>query len=159
MSNDFCPECGTSHLTRFEGEIFTVEHKGAVLQVEAVSGWRCGHCGEVMFDPASAARYAEAGDILVLAARKKEGQRLRRIRKKLHLSQVRAASLTGGGHNAFSRYESGEIVPLAAITNLFTLLDRHPELIQELDEQQPVNVSTAETSKRRGRIRAEVCVD
>lgn len=158
MSNDFCAECGTPHPARFEGEAFTVEHKGAGLRVEGMSGWRCGPCGEIMFDPASATRYAEAGDTLVLAARREEGQRLRRIRRKLHLSQVRAASLTGGGHNAFSRYESGEIVPLAAVTNLFTLLDRHPELIRELYEQ-PADVPTAEASKRRGRVGAEACAD
>ena len=35
------------------------------------------------------------------------------------------AELTGGGHNAFSRYERGEAAPLPAVVNLFRLLDRH----------------------------------
>jgi HTH-type transcriptional regulator / antitoxin MqsA len=43
-----------------------------------------------------------------------------------------AARLTGGGHNAFSRYERGEAVPLPAVVNLFRLLDKHPELLKDL---------------------------
>jgi len=43
-----------------------------------------------------------------------------------------AAKLTGGGHNAFSRYERGEATPLPAVMNLLRLLDRHPELLKEL---------------------------
>lgn len=53
---------------------------------------------------------------------------LRRVRIKLGLTQRAAAELTGGGHNAFSRYENGQ----AAVVNLFTLLDHHPELLHEL---------------------------
>ena len=61
-----------------------------------------------------------------------ESRELRRVRHKLHLSQAAAARLTGGGHNALSRYEHGQVVPMSATTNLFKLLDRHPELINEL---------------------------
>lgn len=47
------------------------------------------------------------------------------------LSQVAAARLTGGRHNAFSRYERGEGVPLPVVMNLFRLLDKHQELLKE----------------------------
>ncbi len=57
---------------------------------------------------------------------------LARIRKKLKLTQLEAARITGGGPNAFSRYERGIARPLPAVTNLFRLLDRHPELLKEL---------------------------
>ncbi|MDP2254250.1 MAG: type II toxin-antitoxin system MqsA family antitoxin, partial [Thiobacillus sp.] len=53
-------------------------------------------------------------------------------RKKLKLTQQEAAILTGGGKNAFSRYERGEARPLAAVVNLFKLLDKHPELLKEI---------------------------
>ncbi|EQD62953.1 XRE family transcriptional regulator, partial [mine drainage metagenome] len=61
-----------------------------------------------------------------------EAAMLRSIRKRLGLSQKAAAELTGGGHNAFSRYERGEARPMPAVINLFSLLDRHPELLAEL---------------------------
>ena len=59
---------------------------------------------------------------------------LARIRKKLKVTQVEAARITGGGPNAFSRYERGKARPLPAVTNLFRLLDRHPELLNELQD-------------------------
>ncbi len=61
-----------------------------------------------------------------------QAEELNRIRKKLKLTQKQAALLTGGGHNAFSRYERGESKPLPAVVNLFRLLGRHPELLDEL---------------------------
>ena len=61
--------------------------------------------GEVEFDAKSARNYTAAGDELVLGERARQSQEIRRIRRKLGLSQTAAARLTGGGHNAFSRYE------------------------------------------------------
>ena len=119
-------------MTRFENETFTIEHAGMTATVEALSGWRCEACGEVEFDAASAHRYATAGDELVLRERAQQSKEIRRIRRKLGLSQVAAARLTGGGHNAFSRYERGEAAPLPAVIHLFRLLDKHPELLKEL---------------------------
>jgi HTH-type transcriptional regulator/antitoxin MqsA len=97
-----------------------------------LSGWRCAACDEVEFDPDSAHRYAEAGDELVRAERERQAREIRRVRRKLGLSQAAAARLTGGGHNAFSRYERGEVTPMPAVVNLFRILDRHPELLKEL---------------------------
>ncbi len=62
----------------------------------------------------------------------KEASELLRIRKKLKLTQQEAAMLTGGGRNAFSRYERGKAKPLQSVTNLFKLLDNHPDLLDEI---------------------------
>jgi HTH-type transcriptional regulator/antitoxin MqsA len=40
--------------------------------------------------------------------------------------------IAGGGHNAFSRYETGAAQPVAGVVHLFTLLARHPELLDEV---------------------------
>jgi HTH-type transcriptional regulator / antitoxin MqsA len=128
-----CLSCDTRKgMSRFEGETFTIEHAGMTATVEGLSGWRCKGCGEIEFDADSARRYAAAGDELVLRDREQQSKELRRIRRKLGLSQVAAARLTGGGHNAFSRYERGEAAPLPAVVNLFRLLDKHPELLKDL---------------------------
>jgi HTH-type transcriptional regulator/antitoxin MqsA len=119
-------------LTRFDGEAFTVEHAGQKVKVEGLAGWRCGACDEVEFDAESAWRYAAAGDALVLRERGRQSKEIRRIRRKLGLSQVAAARLTGGGHNAFSRYERGEVAPLPAVIKLLRLLDKHPELLKDI---------------------------
>jgi HTH-type transcriptional regulator/antitoxin MqsA len=128
-----CLNCETRKgMTRFEGETYTIEHAGMTTAVEGLSGWRCNECGEVEFDAESAQRYAAAGDELVLRDRERQSREIRRIRRKLGLSQIAAARLTGGGHNAFSRYERGEVTPLPAVVNLFRLLDKHPELLKDL---------------------------
>lgn len=128
-----CAVCDSSkERTRFRNETFTVAYSGTKTKVEGLSGWRCSGCGEVEFDARSARAYAAAGDALVMTRRAKQADEFRRIRRKLGLSQVAAARLTGGGHNAFSRYERGEAAPLAAVVNLFRLLDKHPELLKDL---------------------------
>jgi HTH-type transcriptional regulator / antitoxin MqsA len=128
-----CVNCESRRgMTRFEGESFVIEHAGMTATVDGLSGWRCDACGEGEFDAESARRYAAAGDALVLRDRQRQSQEIRRIRRKLGLSQVAAARLTGGGHNAFSRYERGEAAPLPAVVNLFRLLDKHPELLKDL---------------------------
>ena len=129
-----CVSCGSrKDMVRFENKTFTVEHAGLKAKIEGLSGWRCGDCDEVEFDAKSAKRYPAAGDKLVLQDRDRQRQEIRRIRRKLGLSQLAAARLTGGGHNAFSRYERGEAAPLPAVVNLFRLLDKHPELLKDLD--------------------------
>ena len=127
-----CGNCGARDAAPFKGEAFRIAHKGLSAEVKGLSGWRCSPCGETVFDRRSAKRYAAAGDKLMLQARAAERSEIRRIRRKLGLSQAMAAKLTGGGHNAFSRYERGEALPLPAVVNLFRLLDQHPDLLKEL---------------------------
>lgn len=132
MRQQACANCGAPGAVAFKGETFRVSHKGVSAEVKGLSGRRCSACGEIEFDARSSKRYAAAGDRLVLQARTAERSEIRRIRRKLGLSQTMAAELTGGGHNAFSRYERGEAAPLPAVVNLFKLLDRHPDLLKEL---------------------------
>jgi HTH-type transcriptional regulator / antitoxin MqsA len=132
MKHHACANCSAPGAVPFKGETFRVSHMGLSDEVKGLSGQRCSSCGEIEFDRRSAKRYAAAGDKLVLQARAAQRSEIRRIRGKLGLSQAKAAELTGGGHNAFSRYERGESAPLPAVVNLFRLLDRHPDLLKEL---------------------------
>jgi HTH-type transcriptional regulator/antitoxin MqsA len=152
FETDVCGVCGIGTLTRFENRTISIEHEGLAAKVEGLSGAECSACGDILFDPASAIRYAEAGDHLEDLVRAKLQANLRRVRRKLKLSQAQAAKLTGGGHNAFSRYENGQASPMPAVTNLFKLLDRHPELLNEIlpnDEPANANATPAGTSPRR----------
>jgi HTH-type transcriptional regulator/antitoxin MqsA len=54
------------------------------------------------------------------------------VRKKLQLDQREAAEIFGGGINAFSRYENGKTKPPLALVQLLRVLDRHPELLDEV---------------------------
>ena len=55
-----------------------------------------------------------------------------KVRRKLDLDQRQAAELFGGGINAFSRYENGKTKPSLALVKLLKLLDRHPDLLNEV---------------------------
>ena len=55
-----------------------------------------------------------------------------RVRRKLALDQREAAEIFGGGVNAFSRYERGATRPPVALVKLLKVLDRHPELLDEI---------------------------
>lgn len=57
---------------------------------------------------------------------------IRSIRKKLKLTQVQAGTILGGGKKAFQKYESGEILPSRAISNLLKLLSLQPSLLKSL---------------------------
>lgn len=54
------------------------------------------------------------------------------VRKKLSLDQREAAEIFGGGINAFSRYENGKTKPSLALVKLLKVLERHPELLNEI---------------------------
>ena len=130
-----CYICGAPDaLHYFEGRSETISVKGMERRVDNLSGWQCQVCGDGFWDPNndSADRYGEAGDELVLAVRKTIGAEMKRIRRKLHLTQKEAVQLlSGGGHNAFSRYERGELLAPKPLVLLMRLLDRHPHLLED----------------------------
>src|SRR5699024_5762445 len=99
---------------------------------KAVTGWHCPVCGDVEFDGGEAQRYKDALEAISQTIAHEDAVTLHAIRKRLGLTQKAASELTGGGHNAFSRYERGEARPMPAVLNLFRVLDKHPELLTEL---------------------------
>ena len=107
-------------------------YKGHHTVISKVRGWHCDDCGEVEFDAGEGVRFAETIKQVAKKIDAKGAAELTRIRKKLKLTQQEAALLTGGGKNAFSRYERGKTKPLQSVTNLFKLLDNHPDLLNEI---------------------------
>jgi HTH-type transcriptional regulator/antitoxin MqsA len=59
-------------------------------------------------------------------------EEIRKTRKKLKLAREAAGLLLGGGHRAFQKYESGEILPSRAISNLLKLLYHKPDMLSLL---------------------------
>lgn len=57
---------------------------------------------------------------------------IRRVRTKLNLSQREAGLLLKVGENAFDKYERGLIEPSGPTSQLLKILDRHPEIVDEL---------------------------
>jgi len=55
-----------------------------------------------------------------------EPEEIRRIRKRLGLTQEAAGELIGGGPRAFQKYEAGDLLPSRAACNALLLLDHDP---------------------------------
>jgi len=64
-----------------------------------------------------------------------EPEEIRRIRRKLHLSQEAAGLLIGGGPRAFQKYESGDLLPSRAASSALALLRHNPDALAVLETQ------------------------
>jgi len=126
-----CLNCGQQEMAYSEKDV-PYSYKGHDTIIPLVKGWHCPDCGEVEFEAGEGVRFAELIEKFAYKINQLETAELARIRKKLNLTQQDAARLTGGGPNAFSRYEKGKARPMPAIINLFKLLDNHPDLLNEL---------------------------
>jgi HTH-type transcriptional regulator / antitoxin MqsA len=125
-----CPECGEGRLRHGTKQI-SFTYRGETLIYGQVGAW-CSHCDEGVMTGTESASTAAEVQAFMDKVDEAERMLLLRVRRKLRLTQKQAAALTGGGHNAFSRYERGEARPVPAVVNLFRVLDKHPELIKEL---------------------------
>ena len=119
-------------MSRKTGYVETLEYAGETIQVDGLAGWFCSACDEAIFDDESACRYGEAGDALIVRVNELRQAEIRRIRKKLKLTQIEAGELVGVGKIAFSRYERGESQAPGPLVKLLHLIDHHPELLAEI---------------------------
>jgi HTH-type transcriptional regulator / antitoxin MqsA len=128
-----CPACGAAELVRDTRDM-PYTYKGEMTTIPAVAGDFCPACGEVVMDMADGIRHSAA----MLAFNKQVNASIVdpafivSVRKKLALDQREAAEIFGGGINAFSRYENGKTRPPLALVKLLKVLDRHPELLNEI---------------------------
>lgn len=128
-----CPACGAADLVH---DIRDVSHsyKGESRIIGAVSGDFCPACAESVLDSQESTRVMREMSTFVkqVNAAIVDPAFITIVRKKLDLDQREAAELFGGGVNAFSRYETGKTKPPLALVKLLKLLDRHPDLLEEV---------------------------
>ena len=128
-----CPVCGAAELIRDTRDL-PYTYKSETITIPAVTADFCPACDESITDLAETARVMremQAFHKQVNAAIIDPGF-IAGVRKKLDLGQREAAEIFGGGINAFSRYENGKTKPPLALVKLFKLLDRHPDLLDEV---------------------------
>ncbi len=128
-----CPVCGAAELIHDIRDL-PYTYKGETTVIPAVTANFCPACGESITDMAETERVMremQAFNKQVNAAIV-DPAFIVNVRKKLDLDQREAAEIFGGGINAFSRYENGKTKPPLALVKLFKLLDRHPDLLNEV---------------------------
>jgi HTH-type transcriptional regulator / antitoxin MqsA len=128
-----CPVCGAAELIHDTRDL-PYTYKGETTTLAAVTGDFCPACAESILDAAESDRVMRemrAFSKQVNAAIV-DPEFIACVRKKLNLDQREAAEIFGGGVNAFSRYENGKTKPPLALVKLLKLLNRHPDLLNEI---------------------------
>lgn len=128
-----CPVCGEAELIHdTRNRSFT--YKGETTVIENVTGDYCPACHESIAGPEESARVIKEMRAFIkqVNAAVIDPGYIVSVRQKLGLGQREASEIFGGGVNAFSRYENGKTKPPLALVKLFKVLDRHPELLDEI---------------------------
>ncbi len=144
-----CPVCGTGSVV-LDTRDMPYPYKGKATVIGSVKGRYCDNpeCQEIIMEAGESVRTSKE----MLAFNKKVNaglapiDLLANLRQRFKLTQQQAATVFGGGTNAFSRYESGKTKPPLALVKLFRILDKHPHLFEEVAS---MNVAPQKTSKRR----------
>jgi HTH-type transcriptional regulator/antitoxin MqsA len=127
-----CPVCGAAELIHDTRDI-PYTYKGETILLNTTGDF-CPSCGESIHDEKDSERVMrEMSDFAKqVNASLVDPAFIAKVRKKLALDQRQAAEIFGGGVNAFSRYETGKTKPPLALVKLLKVLDRHPELLEEI---------------------------
>lgn len=125
----------TGHPLTFEVRPLTLTFSGHSLTVD-MPGWYGEDEEDAIFDKAGQTAYHRAMTVLkARAGGLLEPSDVRRIRRKLKLSQRDASARLGGGPAAFQKYEAGDVLVSQAMSNLLRLLDRDPSLLDILSQE------------------------
>lgn len=134
MTNEkmMCPVCD-------EGELVAgtyaddFKHNNGTVHVEGLEYCLCTLCGA---DPVLSDQVRRNHLKVADAKRAKEGlltgQEILAIREALGLTQQAASELFGGGANAFSKYERGDVIQSAAMDKLLRLVAMQSEILDLL---------------------------
>ena len=133
FANPACPDDGTP--MRRDERPMTLQYRGNSVTF-AMPGWYCEACDQSIHSGED----LRISDRMLnrLKARSEgllEPEDIRRVRKKLRLSQTAAGELVGGGPRAFQKYEAGDLLPSRAITSALKLLDHDPAALEVLRDR------------------------
>ncbi|MBF0204416.1 MAG: type II toxin-antitoxin system MqsA family antitoxin [Desulfamplus sp.] len=128
-----CPSCMMAELVHDTRDMPYI-YKNESTSIPAVTGDFCPACGEAVLDITESASVSNA----MLEFNKQVNASIvdpcfiATVRKKLALDQHEATEIFGGGINSFSLYENGKVKPSLALVKLLKVLDRHPDLLNEV---------------------------
>ena len=141
MADPVCPETGAP--MHRDTRPMTLTYKGETITFD-MPGWYCDTSDESIHTGAD----MKISDRMLnhLKARGEDlltPEEIRRIRRKLELSQAAAGEVIGGGPRAFQKYEAGDLLPSRAISSALLLLDHDRSALSILEARQ----RTPHTSK------------
>ncbi len=124
MTNPVCPETGAP--MHRDARPITLTYKGKSVTFD-MPGWYSDSSTEGIHTGKDLRVSDRKLNLLKARAEKLlEPSEIRRIRKKLQLSQEEAGIMIGGGSRAFQKYEAGDLLPSRAISSALALLNHDP---------------------------------
>lgn len=127
-----CPNCEEGSL-RLATYADTFKNGNSTIEVAGLECYVCDHCDAgPQFEQQIRSNHLRVANAKRRAAGLLEGAAIRAIREQLRLSQQDAAQLFGGGANAFSKYERGEVVQSDSMDRLLRMGAMYPLLVEEL---------------------------
>ncbi len=134
MDNPFCPNTGAPMHRGVRSIELT--YKGESITFD-MPGWYCDQSEEGIH---TGTDMKISDQVLNRLKARVEGllepEEIKRIRKKLHITQEIAGMLIGGGPRAFQKYESGDLLPSRAINSALVLLDHNPKSLTLLKRRE-----------------------
>lgn len=127
-----CPVCGRGNLIK-ETRDLVYTYRGQATTIRQ-RGRYCEACHEAIFDASESESYMKTVKAFRahVDAHLLSPSEVKRIRKRLGLTQRQAGEIFADDVHVFSQYERGKVQQDRATDKLLRLLDRHPELLPEL---------------------------
>ena len=136
-----CTNCKSGNV-RTDTVVEDVLHKGNKIQVP-IEYSVCAVCGREFILKSQILR----NEVVFRNAKKKydgllSSEAIAQARKKLSITQEQASLIFGGGKNAFSKYERGEVSQSVAMDKLMRVCLKHEPVFRELALPAGVDVDT-----------------
>lgn len=129
-----CEECdaGTLHPSTWAADF---RHGSGTVRVAGLECYTCDRCGaDPVFTDQIRRNQRRIADARRHADKMLTGSDIHTLREQFGLTQQDAAALFGGGTNAFSKYERGDVIQSIAMDRLLKLVRIYPFLLHVLRE-------------------------
>ncbi len=158
-TNPTCTECGEGRLTPSTWEM-DVRHGDRTLRVKDLECYVCDHCGaDPVFTDQIRRNQLRVADAKRQSDGLLTGAEVRSLREHLGLSQQQAAVIFGGGANAFSKYERGDVSQSVAMDRLLKAAAFVPGVLEFLAvesgfscERKPLAASAYQASETKAHV-------
>lgn len=154
-----CPVCEEGQLSLHRSSRI-LTYRGQPLRVDDLEHSECALCGA---DPVLQDQIKRNHRKVVDAKRRMDGlltgDEVRAVRERLGLSQKAAAVAFGGGTNAFSKYERGDVNQSVAMDRLMRLVALYPGLVNDLRALAGEQALVVDGSQQGYAIRERIRID
>jgi HTH-type transcriptional regulator/antitoxin MqsA len=158
-SDLICPVCEEGHLheATFADDF---KHGDSTIHVEGLECFVCKSCGaDPVFKDQIRRNHLRVADAKRSVDGLLIGEQIKAIRAEHGLSQSDAAELFGGGANAFSKYERGDVIQSKSMDKLLRLASKYPLIVLELGELAGIQTAIDEEYTNRYTKKKEIILE